>query len=66
MKISKDTKIKEMKAVLERAKEWFSNFGYNVYGVAVCDDFEDHTEIIQEIKYALELEVEEEEETNAN
>lgn len=60
MKITPKTKIKEMKAALERAQEWFSNFGYNVYGIAVSDDFEDHTEIIQEIKYALELEVEEE------
>lgn len=60
MKISKDTKIKEMKAALERAKEWFESFGYNAFGIAVSDDFEDHTEILQQIKDALELEVEEE------
>ena len=61
MKINKDAKINERKAALERAKEWFESFGYNAFGIAVSDDFEDHIEIIQEIKYALELEVEEEE-----
>lgn len=60
MKITKDTKIKEMKAALEKAKEWFEDFGYNAYGIAVSDDVEDHTEVLEEIKYALELEVEEE------
>jgi len=56
MKISKDLKIKAMKAALESAEVWFSNFGFNVYGVAVSDDFEDHTEILQEIKDALNIE----------
>jgi len=56
MKISKDLKIKAMKAALESAKVWFSNFGFNVYGVVVADDVEDHTEILEEIKAALEIE----------
>jgi len=60
MKISKDRKIKEMKAALDSAKVWFSKFGFNVYGVAVSDDFEDHTEILEEIKAALEIEKREE------
>lgn len=60
MKITKDTKIKVMKEALERAKEWFESFGYNAYGIAVCDDFEDHEAIVEEIKYALELETKEE------
>ncbi len=60
MKITKETKIKEMKAALERAKGWFESFGYNVYGIAVCDDVEDHKEILKEISFALEIEKKEE------
>jgi len=60
MKISKDTKIRAMKVALERAKEWFENFRFNVYGVAVCDDFEDHTEILEDLKCALEISEKEE------
>jgi len=56
MGITKKTKEDIMRKALERAEEWFENFGYNAYGVAVSDDFEDHTEIIQEIKDALEKE----------
>jgi len=49
-----------MKAALESAKVWFSNFGFNVYGVVVADDVEDHTQILEDIKAALEIEKREE------
>jgi len=51
-----ETKEEAMRKVLERAKEWFEDFGYNAYGIAVSDDVEDHTEVLEEIKYALEKE----------
>jgi len=42
-----------LRTALERAKHWFERFGYNVHGVAVKDDFEDHEEILNEIRAAL-------------
>ena len=62
MKITKDTKIKEMKASLERVKEWFESFGYNVYGIAVSGDVEDPEEILREVNFALDIEKKEEKE----
>jgi len=62
MKISKDTKIKEMRIALKRAKGWFESFGYNAYGIAISDDVEDHEEILREINFALEIEKKEEKE----
>ena len=60
MKISKDTKIRAMKVALERAKVWFESFGYNAYGIDVKDGLKDHTEILEEIECALEIEAKEE------
>jgi len=56
MKISKDTKIKEMKVALERAEAWFHQFGYNRYGIAIKDDVKDHIEVKEAINFALRIE----------
>lgn len=32
---------------------WFDNFGYNEYGIACKDYFEDHEEINERLKRAL-------------
>ena len=56
MEITKETKIKEMKTALERAKKWFESFSYNVYGIAVSGDVEDPEEILREVNFALEIE----------
>jgi len=59
MKISKDTKIRAMKVALERAKKWFENFGVAEYNAYSADDFQTH-EILEDIKYALEISEKEE------
>ena len=49
----KETKEEAMRKALKIAKKWFEDFGYNAYGIALSDDVDDHTEVLEEIKYAL-------------
>jgi len=48
--------VRKLLAVAEAAREalqWFQEFGYNSWGIAVQDDFPDHEPILWSLKASL-------------
>ena len=48
--------VRKLLAVAEAAREalqWFQEFGYNRWGIAVQDDFPDHEPILRSLKTSL-------------
>lgn len=43
----------ELVSAVKDALHWFSTFGYNSYGIACKDDFEDHVNVEIRLREAL-------------
>ncbi len=41
--------------VVQKARDWFSNFSYNWHGVADREEFADHAQVLQELEDVLKL-----------